>query len=284
MSRATCREWVLVSMVCGAVAGLVDASMAADSSALSAPLDSIRAGNPVASAAVSIEKTGLARGGFLGRRDLWFALATAGALTLTAHNDRWLTQESTEADSRGEHRVASLAEPFGNSGYVLPGLVVAYGAARLLDHPGAASGILRVGESIVVAGAATVVIKEAVGRARPSESPDDPDTVRPFSGRSSFPSGHTAIGFAAATAIDRETSARWVPWVVYPAAGLIGWSRVHDRQHWTSDVAAGAALGVWAALETESVIRDRAAKHHMIGFELRPAIGGASEVGFAYRF
>jgi membrane-associated phospholipid phosphatase len=63
----------------------------------------------------------------------------------------------------------------------------------------------------------------------------------------SFPSAHTAWAFALAYEVDRETRPRWVPLVAYPLAGLTAWSRVHDREHWTSDVVGGAVVGVWAA-------------------------------------
>lgn len=60
-----------------------------------------------------------------------------------------------------------------------------------------------------------------------------------------------------------------MPWVVYPIAGLVAWSRVHDGKHWTSDVVAGAALGAWTAAKTHDVMRerDRRAGRLGLGFE-----------------
>jgi hypothetical protein len=63
------------------------------------------------------------------------------------------------------------------------------------------------------------------------------------------------MSFAAATALDRETSSRWVPAIAYPLAGMVAWSRVHDRQHWPSDVVAGAAVGFGVAWKAEDVLR-----------------------------
>jgi undecaprenyl-diphosphatase len=78
---------------------------------------------------------------------------------------------------------------------------------------------------------------------------------RPFVGREievvgirgtdpSFPSGHTASSFAAATAI----SAFYPPAapLVFGFATIVGISRVHLGHHFPSDVAAGGILGVAA--------------------------------------
>ena len=94
-----------------------------------------------------------------------------------------------------------------------------------------------------------------VGRPRPIQTPGDSDDLHPFSGYESFPSGHAAVSFALATAINRESSWWGTPWITYPLATLVGWSRVHDHKHWTSDVVAGAALGIWTAHKVEDVLQ-----------------------------
>jgi membrane-associated phospholipid phosphatase len=68
---------------------------------------------------------------------------------------------------------------------------------------------------------------------------------------------HTTIAFATASAIDAETSAGWVPWVVYPAAATVGYARVVENRHWTSDVVAGAALGFWTGRRVDSLLKSR---------------------------
>lgn len=65
----------------------------------------------------------------------------------------------------------------------------------------------------------------------------------------SFPSGHTAMAFAAARSIDKEfrKESIWIPIAGYAAATAVGIERVaHDRHHWY-DVVAGAAVGYGAA-------------------------------------
>src|SRR5437762_5637377 len=151
-----------------------------------------------------------------GQRDLWFAAALLGLGAASAHNDLWITNEAIENPGGGQQKLANAAQPFGNTGLVLPALLLAYGGARFTGHRELASSVARMGVSIGTAGAVTLMLKEAVGRNRPTESPTDADVFQPFSGHASFPSGHTTLAFATAAALDHETSSRWVPWIAYP--------------------------------------------------------------------
>ena len=193
----------------------------------------------------------------LTRPDLLYGLASGAATVATVFNDRWLTEESTESQSRGEHRLALLVQPLGNLVLAGPALALVYGAGRLSGHPHLSQAAVRIGLCVAAAGTCTSALKQCFGRARPEQSPDEAWNLRPFSGHESFPSGHAALAFATASAITVEASAKWVPWVAFPLAALVGWSRVHDDEHWTSDVVAGAALGAWTARKTEMVLRDR---------------------------
>jgi len=192
-----------------------------------------------------------------GRGDLVFGAAAVGLTTLAARHDVWLTDESTEGDSPGERFLANLARPMGDGVIVLAALTGLYAAGRLTGHDDLASSSARIGVVIVTSSVATMALKEAVGRARPSDSPLDNDDLRPFHGDVSFPSGHAAVAFALAYAVDHETRARWVPWVVYPLAAVTSWSRVHDNRHWTSDVVAGACVSLWTASKTEKLLDSR---------------------------
>ena len=62
----------------------------------------------------------------------------------------------------------------------------------------------------------------------------------------SFPSGHTAVSFAAAAAILLYNRKLGIPAVII--AILIGFSRVYLCVHWFSDVFCGALLGILCAL------------------------------------
>jgi membrane-associated phospholipid phosphatase len=68
---------------------------------------------------------------------------------------------------------------------------------------------------------------------------DRPDA----SGNDSFPSGHTADSFAAATFIQQRYGWKWgVP--AYITATFVGYSRVESDKHFIEDVIAGAAIGI----------------------------------------
>lgn len=89
--------------------------------------------------------------------------------------------------------------------------------------------------------ASTVGAAELLKRTVKSTRPDGSDNK-------SFPSGHTAVAFAAVRFMDQRYASQvapYRPWL-YAAAGLTGLARVEADQHYWRDVAAGALLG-WGA-------------------------------------
>ena len=78
----------------------------------------------------------------------------------------------------------------------------------------------------------TVALKFAVGRKRP----DGSDNL-------SFPSWHTSVSFQAVSFIHFRYGFKYsIPG--YIAAIFVGYSRVYSDRHYTSDVLAGAAIGI----------------------------------------
>lgn len=66
------------------------------------------------------------------------------------------------------------------------------------------------------------------------------------SGYNSFPSGHTAQAFAAATFLSEEYKDRlpWMPYAAYGMASSVGLMRMANNRHYVSDVLLGAGLGI----------------------------------------
>jgi membrane-associated phospholipid phosphatase len=117
---------------------------------------------------------------------------------------------------------------------------IATGDDRLRD------GAIRVTAGMVAAGVVNGSLKFGVGRERASTT-SDPWRFRPLATDNrwqSFPSGHATVAFSLAAALAEETGEPWVAVLGYGSAALVGWSRVYDDKHWTSDVVAGALIGI----------------------------------------
>ena len=66
------------------------------------------------------------------------------------------------------------------------------------------------------------------------------------SGYNSFPSGHTAQAFAAATFLSEEYKKKfkWMPYAAYGLASSVAVLRMANNKHYISDVLVGAGLGI----------------------------------------
>jgi len=70
--------------------------------------------------------------------------------------------------------------------------------------------------------------------------------TRPDGGPNSFPSGHTAQAFMAATFLHKEYGHKsvWYSVAGYTMATAVGTCRMMSNRHWASDVLVGAGIGV----------------------------------------
>ena len=67
--------------------------------------------------------------------------------------------------------------------------------------------------------------------------------TRPNGGSRSFPSGHTAIAIAGAGFVQRRYGWAWgAP--AYAVTVFVAYSRVHSKEHYTTDVLASGAIGI----------------------------------------
>jgi membrane-associated phospholipid phosphatase len=196
---------------------------------------------------------------FVPRDAIFAAGVVAGTLAL-APLDKWAADQFQDPGRQGNKFLRETATGFrvlGNPGVIIVSAGM-YLTGRVADRPNLADVGLHVGESIAAAGIATDLIKILAGRSRPEVDPDSPHSFalgRGWSeeGDRSFPSGHTSAAFAAAASISTEVGRLypkahvWVRPILYGSAGLVGLSRMYNNKHWLSDVAAGAALGSFAA-------------------------------------
>ncbi len=115
-----------------------------------------------------------------------------------------------------------------------------------LQHTG-----LFAGEALADAEVVVTALKYATRRERPYNVPLHGNYSDSWfeggsllSGGGSFPSGHTIAAFSIATVVARRYgNHRWVPYVSYGLAALVGFSRLSLSAHFLSDVFVGGALG-----------------------------------------
>ena len=95
-------------------------------------------------------------------------------------------------------------------------------------------------EALLLTGGVTQALKLITGRHRPNDN----------SSKDAFPSGHVSLAAAGATLIAREiearTGSRLGYWIFVPVI-YVAIDRVEGERHWASDVAAGAAIGMFLA-------------------------------------
>lgn len=130
----------------------------------------------------------------------------------------------------GEAR-ADTIEHVGDVGAIVLPVGAATGALLAKDH----RGLAQLAEAYGSTMALVYILKPLV------------DRTRPDGGHQSFPSGHAASAFAGAAFLQRRYGWRFgIP--ALAAATFVGYSRVESKRHYTSDVVAGAAIGIAANL------------------------------------
>lgn len=170
------------------------------------------------------------------------AAISALVLFATAFGDEGVREEVQGFRSSGTNSLAGVGNAIGSPLYVFPVLGAGYLAGRLTGSSSLSRLSVRAGTAAIVASGITTALKYSIGRTRPAGDGDS-DVFRPFSGSTSFPSGHVTLAFAVATVIADETKDSWSDVALYGAATLTGFARMNDDRHWASDVLAGALVG-----------------------------------------
>src|SRR5208337_2790012 len=120
---------------------------------------------------------------------------------------------------------------------IAAGLAVTGGRA---GRRAAVRGTLAIG---VTSALVNLEVKTLWSRRRPDRAsagvPEQRDVRMPTS--TSFPSGHTASGFAFASAVGRDQP--WLSLALRSLAAAVAYSRVHTGVHYPGDVVAGALIG-----------------------------------------
>lgn len=143
-----------------------------------------------------------------------------------------------------------VVRQFGEISYMLPaaGLTALTGYA--LGSPKTTDTGLLALKALLIAGATTRSIQLLTQRQRPfmEQGSELWNGSGIKWGRDSFPSGHSTVAWTVAPILAYQYSDQvWLPLVVYSLAALTSLSRVYEDKHWSSDVFAGAVVGMLAA-------------------------------------
>jgi PAP2 superfamily len=156
--------------------------------------------------------------------------------------DRSIDSAAQRNRSHATNSIASASTPLGSQyGFELSGTL--WIAGTLLNH----ENMRETGRDAVEAGVLAYVLntgllKRLFGRERPRDSGGRTVFV-PGSSHDSFPSGHTTEAFAVASVIAARSKSWPIPVIAYSLASLVAFDRINTRDHFASDVVAGAFLG-----------------------------------------
>lgn len=155
-----------------------------------------------------------------------FALA---AERYESEEERWLDGFNPYGKS-----VSDQIELLGDGGVLLAGSLLLGATSWIADLPREYEASKTLGESLLLTGANTLLLKLVIPDSRPNGAAAD------------FPSGHSSMSAAAATALWRE----YGPWVGVPAAlgaGAVGLQRLESNHHDIGAVLFGWTLGFLSA-------------------------------------
>lgn len=170
---------------------------------------------------------------FTWKNALVLGAAAGGAVAVRDNLDQPVRRETAEHPLRwGEG--SKVLRQFGEYSYQVPVLAGVYGLSLWLEDERLHEFSKAVISAYAINAIATVAIKGVTNTQRPTDQFEN--------GHYGFPSYHASSTFAIAAVADE-----YYGWPVglpcYCLAGLVGWSRIDQREHDLSDVLFGSVLG-----------------------------------------
>lgn len=163
-----------------------------------------------------------------------YIAAGGGALALAVHPADQSVNASMIAHYTAWNTFFAAGKYIGDTPEQVAGSIATYAWGRIFDQPK----VSHFGMDLIQAQILTEVFVEPLKFATQRERPNGSNHL-------SFPSGHSAVTFATATVIERHLGWRKAL-LGYAIATYVATSRLHDDQHWLSDVVFGAAVGTIA--------------------------------------
>ena len=179
----------------------------------------------------------------------------ATSVVLDPEAREWALQSHT----RSLDRFARPVNRLGTTQVLAPAMAITYVGAVLTDRRSLAVGTLNSAAGYVAADLVESVLKPIVGRERPYAEGNS-HGFHPFTANGdwhSFPSAHVAHITSIAAAISAQTHSTRISALTDVLVTLVGWDRVYEDQHWTSDVTATVVLSSLVSRATVSWLESR---------------------------
>jgi len=176
----------------------------------------------------------------------WEAAVAVGGLAALSLADKPVNTAIQNMRTTTTDDIANVLKYFGQPVVFVPATLVPILVGLLSHNENLTMSGVRIGSSLLLAGATTGLLKYTVGRWRPDESSTQ-YKFSPFAGHDSWPSGHTTMAFALAASASYELHRTWATVGLYTLAAGTGWSRMNDEKHWLTDVGGGVLIGITSA-------------------------------------
>jgi len=175
-------------------------------------------------------------------------LGVAAVTGLALANDQSIRNRLNDPHDALGRTVSDIGNGMGDGVIVYSSLLAISVGSKALNKKGIYGVASRALKSTLLGGGSAMALKTLFGRDRPFQSPDDPYSFHGFRFKdNSLPSGHTAVAFALATSLARETPDLWTDVGFFTLATVTAYARMHDDKHWASDVVLGAGVGILSA-------------------------------------
>ena len=166
--------------------------------------------------------------------------------------DGEMREWALRSHSRSRDRLARAINPLGTAHVLIPAMAAFYVGATLTNEIGGEHAAIETMGAYAASDAVESILKPLIGRQRPHVSGNS-HRFQPFTTNGdwhSLPSAHVAHIAAIATALSMETDSRPIIALCSGVVALVGWDRIYEDQHWTSDVTATAALSAFLSRAT----------------------------------
>ena len=177
-------------------------------------------------------------------------IATATTLAFVYDDEIFNYIDKTFTNSQS-NTISQYSDIYGEELFIVPSIALTYGIGAIAKDTRLKNMSLATLQSFIFAELASAGIKVLTCRERPDANSQQPTAnsqswLGPFATfeSTSFVSGHSTRAFALATTVAGfYPEKKWVGIVSYSLATMTSLGRVISKEHWTSDVIVGAALG-----------------------------------------